>query len=257
MENICSGKAKLADLRARVASLEGGRTARRGPVFQTGFPEGLQRQALHDLYAETPSDAVALNAFGLGLALQAASGRTIVWVLHDLMGHETGWPDGRGLRELGVNPHDLLLVMARDVRDLLMVGEEAVRTPEVGAVLLSAWGEARAIGLTASRRLSLAAGEGGSPVFFARAAADPAPSAADTRWSVRAAASVPLEGEAPGRPCFSASLLRHRGGGAPRTWIMEWDRERRSFATPTLSGGLVPLAVQRPAETHGGGRHVA
>lgn len=261
MENSLSRTERLAALRSQVASLDGGaRRAVRSPAFEgDGFPQTLQTRVLHDLYAATPADAVALNAFGLGLALRAAEGRTIVWVLHDLMGQEAGRPSGQGLHEMGIAPRDLVLVSARDVAALLAAGEEALRTPAVGAVLLSVWGEAKAIGLTASRRLALAAETGGGPVLFARAAAEPAPSAAETRWAVRAAASVPLEGEAPGRPSFSATLLRHRGGGAPRTWIMEWDRERRSFiAASPLSGGLVPLAVQRPVEAPGvGHRRVA
>lgn len=253
MENSLSRTERLAALRAQVTSLEGGarRAVRASPFKGGGFPQTLRTRVLHDLYATTPADAVALNAFGLGLALRAAGGRTIVWVLHDLMGQEAGRPDGQGLHEMGIAPSDLVLVSARDVTALLAAGEEALRTPAVGAVLLSAWGEAKAIGLTASRRLALAAETGGGPVFFARAAAEPAPSAAETRWAIRAAASVPLDGEAPGRPAFSATLLRHRGGGAPKTWIMEWDRERRSFIAPTLSGGLVPLAAQRPAEAPG------
>ncbi|WP_240387221.1 ImuA family protein [Brevundimonas naejangsanensis] len=203
---------------------------------------------VHDLYAAAPADAVAVNAFGLGLALQAAKGRPIVWGLHEMMAQEAGRPYAPGLLQMGLSPRDLMLVRARDVQTLLAVGEDALRSPAVGAVVLSAWGEARAMSLTASRRLVLAAQTGGGTLFLIRASAEPAPSAAETRWSVRAAPSRPLEADAPGRPAFSVTLLRHRGGAAPRTWIMEWDRERQSFVEPApLSGDLVPLAAQRPA----------
>ena len=218
-----------------------------------------EKRVLHDLYAETPADATAVNAFGLGLALRAAEGRAIVWGLHEMMGREAGRPHGPGLHEMGLAPSDVLLVGVRDIQTLLTVGEEALRTPAVGAVLLSAWGEAKALSLTASRRLSLAAETGGGTLFLARAGAVPAPSAAESRWSVRAAASVPLEGGAPGRPSFSATLLRRRGGGAPKTWIMEWDRDGRVFRDPApLSGALVPLVAPRPAAASGTGeRRVA
>jgi hypothetical protein len=146
----------------------------------------------------------------------------------------------------------------RDVQTLLAVGEEALRSPAVGAVLLSAWGEARAFSLTASRRLALAAETGGATLFLARAGALPCPSAAETRWSVASCASEPLEGGAPWRPSFSATLLRRRGGGATGTWIMEWDREQRTFRAPApLSGGLVPLAAQRPTAASGAARRRA
>ena len=206
------------------------------------------RRTLHDLYAETTADAVAVNAFALGLAVEAAAGRPVVWGLHRLTEQEAGRPYAPGLNEMGLRPEEVLLVRAKDIQTLLGVGEEALRSPAVGAVVLSAWGEAKAMSLTASRRLSLAARTGGATVFLARAAAAPSPSAAETRWSIRAAASTPLEADAPGHPLFSATLLRHRGGFAPRTWIMEWDRERRSFVEPApLPGGLVPLAALGPA----------
>ncbi|HEY4586924.1 MAG TPA: hypothetical protein VIG84_11135, partial [Brevundimonas sp.] len=214
---------------------------------------------VHDLYAAAPADAVAVNAFGLGMALRAAAGRPIVWGLHEMMAQEAGRPHGPGLHEMGLSPRDLLLVRTRDVQTLLAVGEEALRSPAAGAVLLSAWGEARAFTLTASRRLALAAETGGGPLFLARAGALPCPSAAETRWSVGSYASEPLEGGAPGRPSFSATLLRRRGGGATGTWIMEWDREQRTFRPPApLSGSLVPLAAQRPTAASGAaGRHAA
>ena len=225
----------------------------------TALPEPWKRGVVHDLYAGTTADAVAVNAFGLGAALQVAEGRIIVWGLHDMMGLEAGRPHGPGLHEMGLAPWDLLMVRAPDIQTLLVIGEEALRTPAVGAVLVSAWGGAKALSLTASRRLALAAETGGGTLFLARAGATPAPSAAETRWSVQSAASTPLEGEAPGRPFFSATLLRRRGGGEQRTWILEWDRDARSFrnAAP-ISGAVVSLAAQRPAETWGtGNRRVA
>lgn len=213
------------------------------------FPERWTRGVLHDLYAATPADAVAVNAFGLGAGLQAADGGIVVWGLHEMMGWEAGRPHGPGLHEMGLAPSDVLLVRAPDIQTLLIIGEEALRTPAVGAVLLSAWGEAKALSLTASRRLALAAETGGGTLFLARAGAAPAPSAAETRWAVQAAASTPLEGGAPGRPSFSATLLRRRGGGEQRTWTLEWDRDDRSFCEPTpLSGAVVPMAAQRSAE---------
>lgn len=224
-----------------------------------GLLDRLEPRAVHDLYADTPADAVALNAFGLGLAVKAAGGRPIVWAIHRLVETETGTPHGPGLHEMGIRPKDVLLVRAHDIQTLLAVGEEALRSPAVGAVLLSAWGEARAMTLTASRRLSLAAQAGTATLFLARAGAVPAPSAALTRWSVGATPSTPLEAGAPGRPSFSATLLRHRGGVEPRTWIMEWDRERRAFLErPTVSGAMVPVAGERtPAPWRTGERRVA
>lgn len=261
MQNICSSSDRLEALKAQLATLErrNGSVCAAGPVQPDDDLCALTAAGcVHDLYAGAEADAVSVNGFGLGLALKAAKGRPLVWGLHEAVAREGGWPHGPGLNEMGLKPDDLLLVRTRDVQTLLAIGEEAVRSPAVGAVLLSAWGEARALTLTASRRLALAAETGGGTLFLARIAATPAPSAAETRWSVRSAASEPLEGEAPGRPSFSVTLLRRRGGGAPRSWIVEWDRDGRRFRQPApLSGDLVPLAAQRPAEASGTGRRVA
>ena len=245
---------RLSVLRAQLATLGASHraVASRQALSSTESPARWARGVLHDLYAATPADAVAVNAFGFGAGLQAADGRIIVWGLHEMMGLEAGRPHGPGLHEMGLAPSDVLLVRAPDIQTLLVIGEEALRTPAVGAVLLSAWGEAKALSLTASRRLALAAETGGGTLFLARAAATPSPSAAETRWSVQAAASTPLEGEAPGRPSFSATLLRRRGGGVQRSWTLEWDRDARSFREPApLSGAVVPVAAQRPAEAWG------
>ncbi|MBK6026723.1 hypothetical protein JKF87_16850 [Brevundimonas nasdae] len=255
MRNICSQPDALTALKTRLEALDRAGGRRVGAGVRAGSDDAfapLATGVLHDLYAAAPADAAAVNAFGLGMALRAAAGRPIVWGLHEMMTQEAGRPHGPGLHEMGLSPRDLLLVRTRDVQTLLAVGEEALRSPAVGAVLLSAWGEARAFSLTASRRLALAAETGGATVFLARAGAAPCPSAAETRWSVGSYASEPLEGGAPGRPSFSATLLRRRGGGATGNWIMEWDREQRTFRLPApLSGGLVPLAAQRPAAAPG------
>ncbi|MFY0398750.1 MULTISPECIES: ImuA family protein [Brevundimonas] len=262
MKNICSRSDTLTTLKTRLEALErsGGRWVRAAArnAGDDAFAP-LATGVIHDLYASAPADAVAVNTFGLGMALRAAEGRPIVWGLHEMMAQEAGRPHGPGLHEMGLPPRDLLLVRTRDVQTLLAVGEEALRSPAVGAVLLSAWGEAKAFSLTASRRLTLAAETGGATLFLARAGALPCPSAAETRWSVGSYASEPLEGGAPGRPSFSATLLRRRGGGATGTWIMEWDREQRTFRPPApLSGGLVPLAAQRPTAASGAaGRRAA
>ena len=262
MRNIEEKERRLATLRAGLARLDRARPGRARKGLSAPDPgplDDIEPRAVHDLYAQTPADAVPLNAFGLGLAVRAAGGRPIVWVLHRLVESETGTPHGSGLHEMGVRPRDILLVRAKDIQTLLAVGEEALRSPAVGAVLLSAWGEARVMTLTASRRLSLAAQSGTATLFLARAGASPAPSAAMTRWSIGAAPSVPLEAGAPGRPSFSATLLRHRGGVEPRTWIMEWDREHRTFLERApLSGAVVPVAAERTPETWGAGeRRVA
>ena len=207
---------------------------------------------LHDIHAEATADAVTANAFALGLASRATQDRPLVWVFQDSARQEAGGLHGPGLHELGLRPEGVLVVRVRDATALLAAGEEALRSGAVGAVLMSGWGEAKAITLTASRRLALAARAGGSTGFLVRAAAKSVPSAAETRWSVRAALSRGLEAGAPGRPAFVASLIRSRQGAAPAEWALEWDRENRAFCEPAmLSGRLVSVPVFRSTSARG------
>ena len=207
---------------------------------------------LHDIHAETVADAVAANAFALGLASRATRDRPLVWVFQNLASQEAGGLHGSGLHEWGLRPESMLVVRVRDTTALLAAGEEALKSGAVGAVLMSGWGEARAMTLTATRRLALAARAGGSTAFMVRAAALAMPSTAETRWSVRAALSIELEAGAPGRPAFVAALTRSRQGAAPAEWTLEWDRETGSFCEHApLSGGLVSVPVVGSAATRG------
>ena len=251
---------QIAQLKARLASLSrhetGGETGR--------FTLGMDRVdayldpgpclfCLHDIHAGTAADAVAASAFALGLATRATRDRPLVWVFQNPASQEAGGLHGPGLYEWGLRPESVLVVRVRDATAMLAAGEEALKSGAVGAVLLSGWGEARAMSLTASRRLALAARAGGSTAFVVRAAAAAMPSAAETRWSVRAALSTGLEAGAPGRPAFVAALTRSRQGAPPTEWTLEWDRETRAFAEPApLSGRLVPVPVFGSAAARAG-----
>ncbi|QEL26468.1 hypothetical protein FQV39_07755 [Bosea sp. F3-2] len=201
---------------------------------------GLARAALHEIYAAEVADLATATGFALGLALRAGAAeekiaeRPILWARQDFVDAEAGRLHAPGLNELGLDPARLLLVRARDGESVLRAGAEAARCPALGAVLIEPWGEPRAFDLTASRRLALAAEGSGVPVLLLRVAAAETPSAARTRWQVRALASRALEANAPGAPAFVVRLLRQRGGAAEREWHVEWDRDRRTFAERSL-----------------------
>ena len=213
---------------------------------------GLARGALHEVFAAT-ADAAAATGFALALALRAAGERPILWVRQDFSGVETGELYAPGLAELGLGPRRLILVRVRDGPGVLRAAEEAARCSSLGAVLIEPWGAPRALDLTATRRLALAAEVSGVPLIMLRMAAAPAPSAATTRWEVRAAASSPLEANAPGHPAFAITLARQKAGAGDKTWTVEWDRDRREFrslasAGATLSGGVVSVPADGPLE---------
>jgi len=178
-------------------------------------------------------------------------------VRQDFLDGETGRVHPPGLVEIGLDPAALILVRARDASDALQAGLEAARCPAVGIVLLELWGETRALDLTASRRLSLAAQGSGATVLLTRVAAAPAPSAAETRWRVRPAPSRALPANAPGFPAFAITLLRRRGGAAGGEWGVEWDRDGGCFRErpigreAALSRPVAALPPDRPAAPAG------
>jgi len=223
--------------------------------FGCGTPEldgplggGLARGALHEIYASAAADVAAASGFAAALALRAAGERLIAWARQDFVDVETGQLYAPGLVELGLDPNRLILIRARDAAGVLRAGAEALRCPALGTVLIELWGEPNVIDLTATRRLALAAGRSGVTLFMIRTGARPMPSAAMTRWAVRARESAPLEANAPGSPAFVVTLLRHRAGLFTRTWHVEWDRDRRAFrdASP-LSRPLASVPADRPA----------
>lgn len=246
---------ELEVLRREVARLERGSSPVASTCFSTGVAGldgslggGLMRGAMHEVFAASMLDEASAAAFVIGLALRASPAAPMVWVRQDFVGLELGEVHAPGLAELGLSPDRLILVKARDGPGVLRAGEEAARCPPLGAVIIEPWGNPKTLDLVASRRLMLAAGRSGVPLFLLRAGGAPLPSAAATRWSVKAAASTFLEAAAPGQPAFEVSLMRDRAGGAGRSWIVEWNRDVRSFSDmsgesgASLSGGVVPVS---------------
>jgi protein ImuA len=167
----------------------------------------------------------------------------------------------------------LSLVRGRDAEAVLRAGVEAARCKSLGAALIEIFGAPRALDLTATLRLARAAEASGVTVFLLRiragqeaaqetgtligplagthAKTGPPPSAAASRWRARAQNSRALAANAPGAPCFSVTLLRHRGGLADRSWRLEWLRDRGLFheaadsLSATLSGPVAAVPADR------------
>lgn len=179
---------------------------------------GLATNALHEIAGASASlaDDAAATLFAAGIAARMAAGAVILWVMArtDLF--------TPGLAQAGLAPDRLVQVDARRDEDALAVMEEGLRHGGLAAVV----GEVARIGMTASRRLQLAAEEGGTMALvlrrWRRPGMDPAiePSAAVTRWKIGCAPSSPLPVAGIGRPRWTVSLVRQRGGD-PWTWLLE------------------------------------
>lgn len=204
---------------------------------------GLTVAALHEIYAAAEGDAPAAAAMALLLALRNGRAGPIVWV-GEARARQNGRLYGLGLVELGVDPARLLLVEAPDTLAMLRAGADVVACGGVAAVILAPHGKAAAVDLTATRRLALSAARSGVTVLLMRQG-DVVPSAAHSRWQVAAAASTRLVADAPGRPAFALTLMRHRGGVTGFSTIMEWNRDCTSFGTATARGA--PAAALEPA----------
>lgn len=201
---------------------------------------GLARAAVHEIFAE--GNGTPASAFAVLLAIRAlGQHRSLLWVRDDRAPRHSGYLHAPGLVDLGCDPNRLVVVMPPDPLAVLRAGLDGVRCGQLGAIVLELHGAVPQLDLTASRRLTMAAAASGVFTLLLRIAAVPVPSAAQSRWSVAAAPSLPLAADAPGHPAFDIALLRHRGGVAPFATRLEWNRDRRSFAP--LSGGASPLSV--------------
>ena len=222
---------------------------------------GLDRQALHEISGLAHTDRVAATGYAAALVRQlsdVAEGGTqdtagsgpVLWCQTAEARREFGPVYGHGLRSFGLDPDRLCLVETRRDRDLLWALEEGARCPDLTAVI----GEIGTLSFTATRRLSLAAAAGGTPVLLLRAERGLPLSAARTRWRV-----VARPGEAdmfglglPEHPRWQLDLLRCRGG-RPGTWTVEWNYETHRFrlaarVAPRLSS-TTSSQTARPSRT--------
>lgn len=206
---------------------------------------GLARGRLHELFAAETGDNCSAAGFTAILACLASRPETPVFWLREEATERQGRLHAPGLAEIGMDPGGMVLVVLPDPVALLKAAADVIRCPSVGVAVVELWRRPRAFDLTASRRLALAAESSGVTTLLLRADAEPAPSAAQTRWSIHAAPSALREAEAPGGPAFMVELLRQRGRPAGGCWHLEWDRDRACFRDATLSGAVVPAAGQR------------
>lgn len=219
-----------------------------------GLPEadqhigGLPKSALHEFFPAQSGDGVAVVGFALALMLRAQQpGQKIIWVRQDMVAREHGALYAPGLVEFGADPSSIIQIQVPDSLSALRAAHEALQCSVLGAVALEIWGNPKVLDLTATRRLLHRATLSRTPCFLIHTPGEPMPSAAFSRWRVRAAASLALAANAPGLPAFEVSLLRHRGGAPPQRFRMEWDRDFRIFRKTPLSRALAPSIVHRPA----------
>lgn len=201
---------------------------------------GLSRAALHELNA-TALHLGAAAGFALTLAaLASGQAKQTLWIATDFGCLETGALYGPGLDQIGLPIEWLLVVRVARPIDALFAAEEALKCRALSAVVVDLNGEPD---LTATRRLGLAAREGGALGILLRHKVSDAPSAAFTRWQVAGAPSVPDEFGGLGATAFHLSLTRNRRGPCG-AWTLSWNHHERIFSA--LSVGVAAAPADGP-----------
>src|SRR5665213_1251847 len=200
---------------------------------------GLQHGVLHEVYAAIGHEAAA-TGFVVGLATRVAATKHLLWIGQDFSAHEFGELSPTGLLELGLDPARMLLLSVGNSNDGLRAANDALSCATLGAVVVEIPGSPKALDLTASRRLTLAAAQKSVTAFLLRFCAQPDASTAETRWLVRAVASQ-TQNEDWGYPAFEVDLIRNRHGKTGN-WFMEWNCDERIFKNATTDHGAVVSA---------------
>jgi protein ImuA len=226
---------RLQSLRAEVRAIESAGTAEARPCLPFGVEAidarlaggGLAGGALHEAAPDRShlGDDAAATLFLASIAARTEG--PVLWALgrRDLF--------APGLALAGLAPARLLYAECGRDEDVLAVMEEGLRHGGLGAVV----GEAARVPMAATRRLQLAAEEGGTLALmlkrWRKGGADPLnePSAAVTRWRIAAAPSSPLPVPGIGRARWSLTLARQRGG-EPHLWTMEGPDHEGRLALP-------------------------
>jgi protein ImuA len=223
---------KLVSLRATLATagLETLVTHARVPLGHASVDAvlkgGLERGALHEVYAATNAEAAA-TAFAAGLASRVAGKKKILWIRQDFSAAEFGELSATGFLELGIDPSQILLVCTAHADDAIKAASDALTCAALGAIVIEIPGAPKILDLVTSRRLTLACAQNNATAILLRFAAKPEASAAETRWRICAAASS-KEKENWGQPVFETELVRNRHGRTGH-WVMEWNCDENFF----------------------------
>ena len=204
---------------------------------------------LHEAIPASPGDEAIATAFLVGIARRLSPpGGVLLWIEEEGFGTEHGELYAPGLMGFGLDPAQVIFVHARRRLDALWAAEQGLKRRGM-IVLLELGARGKALDLTLTRRLSLAAKAEGSTALLVRgdlASAPRLPSAAWTRWQIaRAPGRNPHAGEL-SPLAMTATLARHRERPAGQRFFMEWMSDECAFHIEALGGDLAAPAGDRP-----------
>jgi protein ImuA len=171
---------------------------------------------------------------------QAGGGhRRAVWIQPDFTAAEAGDLYGSGLDLIGLPMDCLIILRVPHPRDALWAMEEALKCRAAGAVVADL--ASAETDLTTTRRLALAAHEGGGLGLILCPSACARPSTAMTRWEVQSARGERDRFGGLGPATFALLLVKNRRGRTGQ-WRLSWNHHERAFAVAALPVPMAPAA---------------
>jgi protein ImuA len=243
-ETLHALRRTVADLTAGVPGEDGRLVGFGVASLDQALAGGLACGALHEIGPAAPLQDGAVAGFAMALAARALGGRgQAVWIQPDFTVTEAGALYGAGLDLMGLPMERLVILRVPHQRDALWAMEEALKCRAVGAVVTEFAREAA--DLTATRRLALAAREGGGfgLILHPNVAPDSQsyhPTTATTRWEVASARGERDRFGGLGPTTFALSLVKNRRGRTGQ-WRLSWDHHECTFAA-SLSLPVAPAA---------------
>lgn len=225
----------IEDLQRQIEKLGGAHRSRKSLPFGVSALDrhlpnkGLSLGSLHEVIEAGQASEFAGTATFFTAGIAARLKGPVLWCLtrRDLF--------APGLAQVGLHPDRIVYAETCRDADVLPLIEEGLHQKGLAAVV----GEVSRLGLTASRRLQVAAEASGVPALIIRrwwtvAQKDltKLPTAASTRWHVSPVPSeiVPAGGLKRGR--WQIELVRCRGAD-PRSWILEACDAQGRLALPS------------------------
>jgi protein ImuA len=173
---------------------------------------GLDGAGLHEVAAVAPTlnDDAAATLFAAGIAARFARrrGSDIFWTASQFDLYAPG------LEQSGLSPTTVLYAQGVKNSVVLAMAEDALRDGSFACVIA----QVKAADQTATRRLQLAASDGGTPILLYRRHRwlDRCPlnglSSAMTRWRIGCVPSAPFPHPGVGRARWLVELVRQRNG---------------------------------------------
>jgi protein ImuA len=204
---------------------------------------GLALGALHEVAPIRHFHLGAAAGFAIALAAQTDADKSVLWIQPDFASLEGGSVYGPGLALLGLPLNRFLMLRVARSIDVLWAMEEALKSGALSTVIAELPEDLA--DLTMTRRLVLAARDGGTLGLLFRHQSTSEPNASMTRWDVASATGDTDAFGGLGAPAFDLSLVKNRRGTCGR-WTVSWDQHERTFKA--LSGDLAAMASSRAGD---------